>query len=136
MNIYLKVVIFSFAMSIKKVAISQRLVCWKSEKVMYDWKLNDYIVFSTTLGYDSVVIDKLHIQIKSKKINLFKRRELSKWSDKTGITTIYETTDNVSKIVAVRVIENFNGVSQIVIMEGLNSDYGTAYKFMESSIRH
>ena len=132
MNIYFKIFIFFVAMLIDIKAKSQQLLCWKSEKIKYDWNLNEYLVLFSEISYDSVVIDKFHIQIKSKDINLTKRREMSKWSDKTGITTIYETVSSSNKIVTVHVIETKQGISKLVLMESSNSEYGTAYNFMGS----
>ena len=130
MKLYFKILIICIITSISISAKSQYVLCCKAEKVKYDLALDEYIVLSTTADYDSVVIDKFHIQIKQRKIYLTKRRELSKWSDKDGITTIYETISSDSKIVTVHVIETLNGITKLVIMDTSNLDYGTAYDLM------
>lgn len=107
-------------------AKSQQFLSWKSESVMYDWKINDFIVLSDTVDHDSLTFTKSSISIKRRKIFLDKKREISKWSDKTGITTIYEVISD-NKIVVIRVIETLKGISKLVIMNSPHSDYGTAF---------
>ncbi len=135
MDIYFKILTFFIVMSNSNDAISQYVLCCKSEKVKFDLAHNEYAVLSTTTDYDSVVINKSHIQIKRKKIDLTKLTELSKWSDKNGITTIYETYSPQYKMVTVHVIETLRGISRIVVMDDPKSDYGTAYDIVDTRNR-